>query len=66
MLAEAHTVALLYRGIAPPERFSRKTTCPQCSHTRRKRHERCLSIYPAEGWIDWKCHHCGWQDGEVA
>jgi twinkle protein len=33
------------------------STCPQCSHDRKKRHEKCMSI-------DWEtglghCHHCG-------
>ena len=35
-----------------------KTTCPQCSHTRRNHKEMCLSVDVDRGV--WKCHHCGW------
>jgi twinkle protein len=34
------------------------TTCPECSHTRKKSHEPCLSVNTSEG--TWFCHHCGW------
>jgi C4-type Zn-finger protein len=52
-------------GITPPPLHSHRTTCPMCSHARRKSHERCLSIFCAGGWVEWRCHHCGWQDGEA-
>lgn len=35
-----------------------QTTCPQCSHTRKKPKARCLSVNTDEGI--WLCHHCGW------
>jgi len=35
-----------------------RTTCPQCSHTRRKSTVRCLSVNLDEGV--WNCKHCGW------
>ncbi len=35
-----------------------QTTCPQCSHTRKKSKVRCLSVNTVEGV--WVCHHCGW------
>lgn len=35
-----------------------KTTCPECSHDRKKKGERCLSVNVVEGV--WNCHHCGW------
>lgn len=35
-----------------------QTTCPQCSHTRKKSKARCLSVNTVEGI--WLCHHCGW------
>ena len=57
--------ALMFNGITPPAPFSRKTTCPACSHKRDKRDEKCLSVYPDEGWVDWKCHHCGWESGDA-
>ena len=56
--------ALLFNGIVPPAR-GLKTTCPHCSASRQKSDERCLKIYPSEGWVDWKCFHCGWQSGDL-
>jgi putative DNA primase/helicase len=38
-----------------------KTTCPQCSHTRRKKRDRCLSVNVDSGV--WFCWHCGWRGG---
>lgn len=35
-----------------------KTTCPQCSHTRKKKTDRCLNVNTAEGV--YHCWHCGW------
>lgn len=35
-----------------------RTTCPQCSHTRKKKEIRCLSVNVDEGL--WNCQHCGW------
>lgn len=35
------------------------TTCPECSHTRKKSKDKCLNVN-----IDkrtWFCHHCGWK-----
>lgn len=32
--------------------------CPQCSHTRKKRTVRCLSVNTVSG--QWFCHHCHW------
>jgi twinkle protein len=32
--------------------------CPQCSHTRKKRTQRCLSVNTVTS--TWHCHHCGW------
>lgn len=35
------------------------TTCPQCSHTRKKKTDKCLSIN-----LDkrvWRCNHCEWR-----
>lgn len=36
-----------------------QTTCPQCSHTRKKKTDKCLSIN-----LDkrvWRCNHCEWR-----
>ena len=47
-------------GIDLPEDFSgdRKTLCPQCSATRRKKNDPCLSVNGDTGV--WHCHNCGW------
>jgi twinkle protein len=37
------------------------TTCPECSHTRKKSSEACLSVNADDG--TWYCHHCGWSGG---
>lgn len=40
---------------------SHKTTCPACSHQRRKKNEPCLSVTVNEdGKAVFNCHHCGW------
>lgn len=36
--------------------------CPECSGTRRKSREKCLSVNVGEGV--WHCHNCGW-DGRI-
>lgn len=38
-----------------------KTTCPQCSHTRKKQSYPCLNVNTIKGV--WHCHHCGWSGG---
>lgn len=38
-----------------------KTTCPQCSHTRKKKSYPCLNVNTNKGV--WHCHHCGWSGG---
>lgn len=35
-----------------------KTLCPQCSHTRKKKSQKCLNVNTVEGV--WHCWHCGW------
>ncbi len=40
---------------------SHKTTCPNCSHDRRKKGDQCLSVtVEAAGTAVYNCHHCGW------
>lgn len=36
-----------------------KTTCPECSKTRKKTNDKCLSVDVTEGV--WHCHHCNWK-----
>lgn len=38
-----------------------KVTCPQCSHTRRKKSYPCLNVNTIKG--AWHCWHCGWSGG---
>ena len=38
---------------------SEKTICPKCSHTRKNRSEKCLSVNIDEGVYN--CFHCGWK-----
>jgi putative DNA primase/helicase len=38
-----------------------RTTCPQCSASRRKATARCLSVNVGKGC--WYCHHCGMSGG---
>ncbi len=35
------------------------TTCPQCSESRKKKNDPCLSVNITDGV--WNCHHCGWK-----
>jgi twinkle protein len=35
------------------------TTCPKCSHDRKKKSDKCLSVNIDEGV--WLCHHCNWK-----
>ena len=41
-----------------------RTTCPQCSSTRRKKNDPCLSVTIGDddGAV-WQCWHCDWADG---
>lgn len=34
-------------------------TCPKCSHTRKKKNDKCLSVNLNKQ--TWFCHHCGWK-----
>lgn len=38
-----------------------RTTCPECSPSRTKKFDRCLSVDIEQGV--WFCHHCGWAGG---
>jgi len=35
-----------------------RVKCPECSQSRRKKHENCLSVTVASDSILWMCHHC--------
>src|SRR5206468_8203263 len=34
--------------------------CPECSHLRRKKHQKCLSVLIDGKGVRWNCHHCQW------
>ena len=36
-----------------------QTTCPKCSHDRKKKTDKCLSVNLDKQ--TWYCHHCGWR-----
>lgn len=38
-----------------------RTTCPACSHNRKKLNDRCLAVNVSKG--TWFCHHCSWAGG---
>lgn len=40
---------------------SGKTTCPKCSHERKKKNDPCLSVNIEDGI--YKCHNCDWKGG---
>src|SRR5687768_4746869 len=40
-----------------------KQLCPECSHTRRNKRERCLSVTAKDGGFVWFCHNCNFTGG---
>lgn len=42
---------------------SGKTTCPKCSHERKKKTDPCLSVNITDG--TYKCHNCDWKGGVI-
>lgn len=42
---------------------TRMFRCPACSHTRKKKHVRCLSVKSDANGFMLNCHHCGFQGG---
>jgi len=42
---------------------NQKTLCPQCSHTRKKKTDLCLSVTINYDGAMWFCHNCGWTGG---
>lgn len=55
--------ALMFNGIVPPPAGSNRTTCPNCSTSRRKAADRCLSVFACDNSVEWVCRHCGF-DGK--
>jgi twinkle protein len=42
----------------------RRTTCPQCSHQRKKHKDPCLSLNRVVDGVVYQCHHCGFSGKE--
>lgn len=38
-------------------------TCPRCSHLRRKKTQRCLSVTVTTEAVLWRCWHCDYRGG---
>lgn len=51
------------QGILVTRDGSQKTTCPWCSHQRKNKRDRCLSVNSSSEKIVWKCHNCGKKGG---
>ncbi|MBF0589279.1 MAG: AAA family ATPase [Magnetococcales bacterium] len=59
-----HLAKLLALGMTLKDRpGNQKTRCPECSHSRKKKSDPCLSVNVDKGV--WNCHNCGWT-GSVA
>lgn len=60
---EENRIALRELGIEVDKirGISGKLTCPQCSHSRKKKTDPCLSVNIQEGI--YKCHNCQWSGG---
>ena len=43
--------------------YEHRITCPNCSKTRKKKNDNCLSVTVTHDAILWFCHHCEWQGG---
>ena len=48
-------------SVPPDAAEEHAATCPQCSHTRKKKNARCLSVNTVKQ--TWYCHHCDWRGG---
>src|SRR5260370_32491 len=47
-------------GIQSTAPGDHQTTCPRCSHLRKKKLDKCLSVKIDDDGVCWHCHHCGW------
>src|SRR5687767_9829201 len=54
-----------HRIDAPSAPGRHYATCPQCSNTRSREHQRlrCLGITINGDGVTWGCNHCGWKGG---
>ncbi len=54
----AQTFAEVGIEIPPGRSGEIDVVCPECSPTRKKSRDKCLSVNTVDG--TWCCHHCGW------
>jgi hypothetical protein len=61
--AELLTAAgIVLPNLAPGRHY---TTCPRCSHMRRKAKDKCLGVtIDDDDSVRWGCNHCQWQGPE--
>lgn len=45
-------------------KHSGKYLCPECSHTRKNKHDKCLSVTIKTEGVVYYCHNCNAQGGE--
>ncbi|GLI93672.1 DnaB-like helicase C-terminal domain-containing protein [Methylocystis echinoides] len=57
MIDELRALGIRIASARPGEH---KATCPQCSATRRKKSDECLSVKIEGDRAVYHCHHCGW------
>lgn len=58
-LTDQHLDAILRAGLPAPKEGSRKTFCPECSRNRVKADRPCVSLFPYQTEIQWRCRNCG-------
>jgi hypothetical protein len=57
------TLAELGIRIDATKRGNQLALCPQCSHLRKKKHIKCLSVIRDDRGAAFFCHHCGFKGG---
>ena len=58
-----HTINALGINLTSYGVGEHQTTCPQCSHTRKKKTDKCLSVKIDDQGFAIHCHHCNWSTG---
>jgi twinkle protein len=54
---KSYTIGFEQLGVEIGKIRNNTHTCPKCSHTRKKKHDRCMSVNLQTG--HYNCHHCG-------
>jgi hypothetical protein len=62
----AAEILLNYRITAVSSAIGRyHATCPECSHTRKKKLQKCLGVTISEEGVQFGCNHCEWTGGQL-